>query len=360
MGAGLAMLKPARPRVDDEFAALRAADGAALRALGGKFAAGAKSGRRLLAQGAAWLRASWHAFAADARPVWDGARRDLGVARRGVATGLTSLALAAGALSVAAPGGLMLAAGVALVRPAPAPPPAEPEPQEEVLPDYVRFIERFRSIDPERWIVSDGWHNGEWSENDWRASALHPGPNGLRILMSPNEPGAEKPLASGELQSQEMFRYGYFEVRMRVPRGSGTGVGFFTFTRPGGRETWQEIDVEFVGRNTRDVELTYHRAGRSRSLRLTLPFDAADDFHTYAFEWTPEGVRWYIDNQLAHEEIGRGAELLNAPQRLYLMLFASRIEVWAGRMDYTRGPWMLDVTCVAQAQEYRGVSLCAP
>jgi hypothetical protein len=45
---------------------------------------------------------------------------------------------------------------------------------------------------------------------------------------------------------------------------------------------------------------------------------------------------------------------------LYLSLSASRIAVWTGELDRSLAPWRLDVTCLAQAREYRGVSLCAP
>jgi beta-glucanase (GH16 family) len=71
--------------------------------------------------------------------------------------------------------------------------------------------------------------------------------DGLSIIMGPNPPDAAKPYAGGELQSDEHFQYGYYEVRMRVPRGDGIVVGFFTYTLPGDRDTQQEIDIEFVG-----------------------------------------------------------------------------------------------------------------
>jgi beta-glucanase (GH16 family) len=176
--------------------------------------------------------------------------------------------------------------------------------------------------------------------------------------MGPNPEGAHMPFASGELQSRDVYQYGYYEVRMRVPRGSGTGVGFFTYTEPNGPRTWQEIDIEFIGRDTTGVELTYHLNGRHSGQRLRLPFDAADEYHTYGFEWTPQGIRWYVDNRLAREAINEGAEGMNRPQRLYLSLWSTTLHQWAGRLDRSGAPWTLYVSCVAQAREYRGESLC--
>jgi endo-1,3-1,4-beta-glycanase ExoK len=268
-----------------------------------------------------------------------------------------SLALALGVATMLAPAVLFV--GVALsVLNRPSAPPATPQEQAEVLPDYVAFIDRFSTLDDERWTFSDGWDNGYWNWSDWRRSSLHPSPEGLAIVMRPNPPGASKPYAGGELQSKELFRYGYYEVRMRVPRGDGIVVGFFTFTRPEGRDSQQEIDIEFVGSRTNHIEFGYFLGRHERHERLRLPFDATDDFHTYAFEWTPQGIRWYVDNRLMLEMHDERARRLTSPERLYLSLSASRIAEWTGELDRSLAPWRLDVTCVAQAREYRGVSLC--
>lgn len=309
--------------------------------------------RAAMREDARWIAA---AFA----PTIAKARADLRWLRSVLAPVSLCVAIGGGVATVAAPGMLILAGAYSIaMRPA-AVAPVLVQPAEPALPDYVTFIDRFHGVDDQRWIVSDGWDNGEWVDNDWRRSALHPGRNGMRILMTPNEPGADKPYAAGELQSREMYRYGYYEIRMRIPRGAGTGVGFFTYSEPEGRPSWQEIDIELIGRNTRSIELNYHLGGRTRGQRMGLPFDAADGYHTYAFEWTPEGVRWYVDNRLAYALTDTGARRLTNPQRLYLSLWASKIKVWVGDLDTSHMPWALDVACVAQAREYRGVSLCAP
>lgn len=227
--------------------------------------------------------------------------------------------------------------------------------------DEVTFIDRFRWLDVERWVFSDGWDNGSFMENDWRADRLRVTPEGLSIVLSANpELGAGKPFSSGELQSRESFLHGYFEARMRVPRGDGLVVGLFTYTQPQGRSSWEEIDIEILGRDTRVMEVTHHLHGRSRQTPIDLGFDAADDFHTYAFEWTPDTLRFYVDNRLVHEVRGGRIEEMRRPQRLYLQLWNSaELHRWVGHIDPSEAPWVLTVACVAQAREYRGVSLCA-
>lgn len=224
----------------------------------------------------------------------------------------------------------------------------------------VAFIDRFRSFDRSRWTASDGWDNGRWMENDWQAEQLSFGDNGLTITLDRNSQGGGKLFSSGELQTHEEFQYGYFETRMRVPRGEGLVTGFFTYTQPSGRMTWEEIDIEILGRNTRVMEVTYHVHGRSRMTGIDLGFDAADDFHTYAFEWTPDALRWYVDNRMVHEVTGARVRELTRPQRFYLQLWNSgELYRWVGHINPDEAPWRLRVTCVAQARAYRGRSLCA-
>lgn len=224
----------------------------------------------------------------------------------------------------------------------------------------VTFIERFRTLDRNRWVFSDGWDNGAWMENDWQAEQLSLSEEGLHITLDRNGPDAAKLFSSGELQSHQGFQYGYFEARMRVPRGDGLVVGLFTYTQPSGRGTWEEIDIEILGRNTRVMEVTYHIHGRSRQTGIDLGFDAADGFHTYAFEWTPDAIRWYVDNELVHEVRGPRVADMRRSQRFYLQLWnSSELYRWVGHINPEEAPWVLTVSCVAQAREYRGVSLCA-
>jgi beta-glucanase (GH16 family) len=169
--------------------------------------------------------------------------------------------------------------------------------------------------------------------------------------------GQSRVFTSGEIQSQSRFRYGYFEVRMRVPRESGLVTGFFTFTRPEGEGSWDEIDIEILGRNTRHVEIGYFSGGERRAVRRPLGFDAAAGMHTYGFEWSPRRIRWYVDGRLRHE--ARSA-IPRSPQRLYLNLgHNSELTAWHGVVPrWRRGPWTLRVSCVAHAERYPGTPLC--
>lgn len=249
---------------------------------------------------------------------------------------------------------LALAAYIFVLAPANAQ-PAEPAPRQEA------FIDRFDgpALHP-RWAVSDGWHSGEWFSAEWRASQLRRVDDGIAFVMEPAPPGAEKPYISAELRTHERYLYGYFEARLRMPRGPGLVAAFFSFTRPGGRETQNEIDMELLGRDPLIIELTYHVGSTATREIEVMGFDASSDFHTYAFEWRPDEIRWYLDNRLVHvsrEEQVRG---LVHPQNIEFSLWNSeRMPRWLGRIDPAQAPWVMTVVCVAYAPRYEGRSLCA-
>ncbi len=244
-----------------------------------------------------------------------------------------------------------LSAGVAGAREATAP---------VVAPNQSSFVERFQApvLDP-RWRVSHGWHSGEWFSTIWDREQVELVQQGARFSLAPAPAGAEKPYVSGEIATNAEYLYGYFEARLRVPRGNGLVASFFSFTRPDGPASQNEIDIEFTGYDTRRVELVYH-VGEAAVLHVVqLPFDAAADFHTYAFEWRPNRIRWFIDNRLVFTSRGGRVNDLNRPQRVFASLWNSeRMPRWLGRIDPAEAPWRMNVACIAHAPAYRRQSLC--
>lgn len=226
----------------------------------------------------------------------------------------------------------------------------------------ARFVDRF-TLAPElapRWIASDGWNSGEWFSTEWRRSQIAFNRRGAVFTLQPSGPGAEKPYMSGEIRSTDEYRYGYFEARLRMPRGNGLVSAFFTFTRSGPIETRHEIDMELTGYDPRRIELVYHVGDQATLQVVQLPFDASAGMHTYAFSWRPNSIRWYIDNRLVHVSRGGRVAELTRPQRMFASLWNSeRMPRWLGRIDPAQAPWVMTVSCIAYAPRYEGRSLCA-
>lgn len=236
-------------------------------------------------------------------------------------------------------------------------------PRSAVLPQIGEaFIDRFDGETlNQRWFLSDGWSNGVHWENSWSKDQVSIGPEGLTLKMQRAAPGADKPLVSAEMQSAGVFRYGYFEIRMRAPKGDGIVTGFFTYAGAQNGRPPNEIDVEIIGRNTKRVELVTHAGVSSRMAPVRVPGDAAKDFHVYGFDWQPDYVRWYLDGKLVHQITGAHAHRLVNPQKLIINLWGSRtLHEWVGDLDGDGGPWELTTSCVAYAPTFGGDSLCEP
>jgi beta-glucanase (GH16 family) len=102
--------------------------------------------------------------------------------------------------------------------------------------------------------------------------------------------------------------YGRFEARLRVPYGQGIWPAFWMLGAnldAVGWPTCGEIDImENIGREPAIVHGTLHGPGYSGAngvggaYTLTTGARFADDFHTFAVEWEPNVVRWYVDGQL--------------------------------------------------------------
>lgn len=113
-------------------------------------------------------------------------------------------------------------------------------------------------------------------------------------------------IESGMLRSKWNGKYGYYECCMKVPRGRGLWPAFWLYPADG--KGPGEIDILEVVNNGNDTTRTsFHYVhtliGKSSAItsklnkwgRYDSPFDYADDFHTFAVEWTPGIVTHYID-----------------------------------------------------------------
>jgi beta-glucanase (GH16 family) len=94
-------------------------------------------------------------------------------------------------------------------------------------------------------------------------------------------------------------KFGWFEIRCRVPKGNGLWPAFWTL--PDSLAWPPEIDVmENLGQDTRTAYFTNHfigadgRHGSKGSGKVATP-DLSTGFHTYAVEWSAQAIVWYFD-----------------------------------------------------------------
>lgn len=108
---------------------------------------------------------------------------------------------------------------------------------------------------------------------------------------------------SGLIQSGYGFsqRYGYFEIRCKLPYGSGYWPAFWMMTF----NAWPpEIDIfEAKGTEPTTLYLTNHFRNKSNihkqlGNRVVVSENIMTDFNTYAIEWDPYKIKWFFNNEL--------------------------------------------------------------
>lgn len=211
------------------------------------------------------------------------------------------------------------------------------------------FRDPLDGFDPSRWLKSHDWANG-WEKmlNGWLGQNLRFADGRMQIRFTEQEVAGRR-FASGEYQSRAFYGYGRFEVRLKAAAEPGMVTGFFTYTGPTFDDPHHEIDFEFLGMSPRQVQLNYFTDGVGKhETDIDLGFDASRGFHTYAFEWRPDSIRWFVDGRLVHEETGARGPLPTTPGKIYLHLWAARdVENWIGRFDFPGHPVTAEVDCVA-------------
>jgi beta-glucanase (GH16 family) len=122
--------------------------------------------------------------------------------------------------------------------------------------------------------------------------------------------GIKRDYTSARLLTKGKFsqRYGRFEARIKLPFGQGIWPAFWLLGDNIDQVGWPdsgEIDImENIGREPAINNGSLHGPGYSGadslSAKYTLPDGQklSEDFHTFAIEWEPEAIRFYVDGNL--------------------------------------------------------------
>jgi beta-glucanase (GH16 family) len=158
-----------------------------------------------------------------------------------------------------------------------------------------------------------GWGNSELEYyTDSTQNAAHDGRGNLNITVRKADPASNLTCYYGPCQytsarlltqNKVEFGYGRVEARIKVPSGAGLWPAFWSLGNSISQVNWPqtgEIDMmEFVGRDPNTVFGTIHGPGYSggESFGGTYRFGAPvpGSYHTYAIEWRPNLIVWYVD-----------------------------------------------------------------
>lgn len=200
------------------------------------------------------------------------------------------------------------------------------------------FSDDLNSYVTTRWTKADGWTNGGVFNCGWRAdhSSFSGGLMTLQLDNSTCTAGCSgKPYASDEYRTNDVYGYGTYTVHMRAAKGSGIVSSFFTYNG----SPWDEIDIEFLGKDTTKMQTNYFTNGvGGHETLINLGFDASAALHTYSFVWQSGSIKWYVDGVLVLTETGSRGALPTNPGKIMMNLWpGTGVDSWLGPFSYT-GP----------------------
>jgi len=124
-----------------------------------------------------------------------------------------------------------------------------------------------------------------------------------------------KELTSGEMRTRyNLFRYGFYEVNMRTPSVqpgnpwiNGNYISTMFVFRDSKFRHWREIDIEVLAGGANEVttnvingdnQARWQSWMQDSGMRKPWNVNTRKDFHTYAFEWLPKKITWFINDEV--------------------------------------------------------------
>lgn len=249
-----------------------------------------------------------------------------------------------------------------------------PQPQPRPQPVVVQWV--FDSIpvwqdefegsgapDAAKWsydVGGHGWGNNElqyYRSGDANAKVA----NGILTIEARKETYEGRIYTSARMVTKGKgdFLYGRFEIRAKLPSGRGTWPAIWMLPTDPQYGNWPasgEIDImEHVGYDPNRVHCTVHTAdfnhtkGTQKGASLIVP-TATTNFHVYRVDWTPAGIRGYIDDEKYFEFFNTSAGVSAWPfdQKFHLLLNIAVGGNWGGLqgVDVNAFPTQMEVDYV--------------
>ncbi|WP_275006137.1 family 16 glycosylhydrolase [Promicromonospora iranensis] len=149
-----------------------------------------------------------------------------------------------------------------------------------------------------------GWGNNELQNytSSRNNSALDGNGN---LVITARQEGSGYTSARLTTKGKVQPQYGRLEARIKIPRGQGIWPAFWMLGGQFPGTPWPnsgEIDImENIGREPNRVHGTLHGPGYSGANPVTGSYahpqnwSFADDFHTFAIDWSPNSITWLVD-----------------------------------------------------------------
>jgi len=144
-----------------------------------------------------------------------------------------------------------------------------------------------------------------------------------------------------ELYSSQLFRFGRFEARMCMAAQSGTVSSMFLYHNDsymGAPEPWREIDIEVLGKSPSRFQSNMITGVAGKQIMSEqhheLGFYANAGYHTYAIEWTPDYIAWFVNNiEVRRAKTSQVTDLRDTNLGLRFNLWVSSETSWVGNFN---------------------------
>jgi endo-1,3-1,4-beta-glycanase ExoK len=141
-------------------------------------------------------------------------------------------------------------------------------------------------------------------------------------------------VGSAEFYTATSYQYGRVEARIQFAAGDGVVSSFFLWKD--GSEVagtfWNELDFEKLGADCHlETNAYYGNPAQVHSQKHALTGDLCGEFHTYAYEWTPDHIAWLVDGTEIRRETGATASAYaeNATTGMQV-----RFNIWPGDASF--------------------------
>ena len=210
--------------------------------------------------------------------------------------------------------------------------------------------------DPNKWgydLGAGGWGNGELQ--NYTNSPSNAVVQGGNLVITAVKTGNSYTSARLKSENKFEFKYGKVEFRAKLPAGAGTWPALWMLGQNYATNTWPacgEIDImEHKGFEPNIIHGTVHYTGRSGGNGVTSRItstNVSSTYHIYKVIWSPQSIRFYVDNVLFHSVLNTNSLPFNSD--FFLIMNVAMGGTFGGPVDptFTQSSMSVDYVRVYQ------------
>ena len=228
--------------------------------------------------------------------------------------------------------------------------------------DYTRLVFEDDFLidgapDSNKWTYdlgnNNGWGNGELQT--YTNSSNNVVVQGGNLVITAKKTGSSYTSARLKSENKYEFKYGKVEFNAKLPAGAGTWPALWMLGQNYATNIWPacgEIDImEHKGNQPNIILGSVHYTGRSAGNSVTSQISATSvstTFHKYKVIWSPQSIRFFVDNVLFHSVINTNSLPFNSD--FFLIMNVAMGGTFGGTVDpaFTQSSMEVDYVRVYQ------------